>query len=74
MVWAFFTKRLRLWLVLAVAVPLGGWLLGRVADLIERRRGPNQVSRTMHQARGWLQRRSRGPLAARTTEKDRPLR
>jgi hypothetical protein len=73
-VWAFFSKRLRMWLVLAVAVPLGGRLMGRIADLIERRRGPNRLSRSLHQTRGWLQRRSRGPLAARTTEKDRPAR
>ncbi|MCE0766964.1 hypothetical protein LWC35_29255 [Pseudonocardia kujensis] len=72
--WAFFSRRLRLWLVLAIAVPLGGWLTGKVADLIEQRRGPNAASRTLHRARGWLQRRSRGPLAARTTEKDRPAR
>jgi hypothetical protein len=72
--WAFFSKRLRLWLILAVGIPLGGWLLGRAADLLERRRGPNQVTRTMRQANGWLQRRSRGPLAKRLTEKDRPAR
>ncbi|MCE3554800.1 hypothetical protein LWC33_25525 [Pseudonocardia sp. RS11V-5] len=72
--WAFFSRRLRMWLILAIAVPLGGWLMGKVADLIEQRRGPNAVSRTLHQTRGWLQRRSKGPLAARTTEKDRPAR
>ncbi|MFR9801663.1 hypothetical protein ACL02T_05070 [Pseudonocardia sp. RS010] len=72
--WAFFSRRLRMWLILAIAVPLGGWLTGKVADMIEKRRGPNTVSRTLHQARGWLQRRSRGPLGARTTEKDRPAR
>ncbi|MCF7551238.1 MULTISPECIES: hypothetical protein [Pseudonocardia] len=72
--WAFFSKRLRLWLILAIGVPLGGWALGKTADLIERRRGPNQLTRSMRQARGWLQRRSRGPLASRLTEKDRPAR
>ncbi|GAA1841864.1 hypothetical protein GCM10009836_21560 [Pseudonocardia ailaonensis] len=72
--WAFLSKRLRMWLVLAVAVPLGGWLMGKAADLIEQRRGPNTVSRTLHQANGWLTRRGKGPLAARTREQDRPAR
>jgi len=72
--WAFLSKRLRMWLILAIAVPLSGFLLGKLADLIERRRGPNTLSRVLHQGRGWLQGRSKGPLAARTTEKDRPAR
>ncbi|GAA4705440.1 hypothetical protein GCM10023215_51750 [Pseudonocardia yuanmonensis] len=72
--WAFFSRRLRMWLILAIAVPLGGWLAGKLATVIENRRGPNTVSRTLRQAGGWLQRRSKGPLAARTTEKDRPAR
>jgi hypothetical protein len=72
--WAFFSKRLRMWLILAVAVPLGGWLMGRVAELIERRRGPNTVSRLLHQGHGWLSGRSKGPLASRLGEKDQPAR
>ena len=63
--WAFFSARLRMWLVLAVAAPLVGWLLGKLGDLIEARRGPNAVSRVLQQGRGFLGRRSRGPLAPR---------
>jgi hypothetical protein len=63
--WAFLSARVRVWLILAIGVPLLGWLLGRVGDLIERRRGPNTASRALHKGRGWLQRRSRGPLARR---------
>lgn len=63
--WAFLSARLRMWLVLAVVVPLLGWLLGRIGDLIEARRGPTTLSRTLQKGRDLLQRRSRGPLARR---------
>ena len=64
--WAFFSARLRMWLILAVAAPLLGWLLGKVGDVIESRRGPNTVSTVLQTGRRWLQRRTTGPLAART--------
>lgn len=63
--WAFFSKRLRMWLVLAVAVPVVGWVLGKVADLVESRRGPSGFTRTLRSGSGWLNNRARGPLAAR---------
>lgn len=64
--WAFFSARLRMWLLLAVAAPVVGWLLGKVGDLIESRRGPNRLSKVLQTGQRWLQRRSKGPLAART--------
>lgn len=63
--WAFFSARLRAWLILAVVAPIVGWLLGKVGDLIEARRGPNGLSRTLQMGRDWLAKRTRGPLAAR---------
>jgi hypothetical protein len=66
--WAFFSRRLRMWLVLAVGAPLLGVVLGKVGDLIEARRGPNAVSKVLKTGRRWLQRRSKGPLAARADE------
>jgi hypothetical protein len=63
--WAFFSARLRMWLVLAVAAPVLGFVLGKVGDLVEARRGPNAASRILQKGRGWLRRRSRGPLAPR---------
>lgn len=63
--WAFFSARFRMWLILAIAAPLLGWLLGRIGDLIEARRGPNGLSRVLQKGREFLRRRSRGPLAAR---------
>ncbi|GAA3220886.1 hypothetical protein GCM10017691_05470 [Pseudonocardia petroleophila] len=64
--WAFFSRRLRMWLILAVGAPVVGFLLGKIGDLVESRRGPNVVSRTLHTGRRWLQKRSTGPLASRT--------
>jgi len=63
--WALFSRHLRVWLLLAVGAPLLAWLLGRVGDAIERRRGPNTVSRIIHQGRRFLERRVRGPLRRR---------
>jgi hypothetical protein len=63
--WAFLSARLRMWLILAIGAPLLAWLLGRIGDLIEHRRGPNPTSRVLQRGRGWLRRNARGPLAAR---------
>lgn len=63
--WAFFSARFRMWLILAVAAPLLGWVSGKLGDAIVARRGPNNVSRALCWARDFLRRRSRGPLAAR---------
>ena len=48
--WLFFTRRLRMWLLLTVLVPLGTGLLRRVGRAIERRRGPSTVSRGLLKA------------------------
>lgn len=63
--WAFLSARLRMWLIVAVAAPLLGWLLGKVGDLIEARSGPNALTKVLKLGRDWLRGRSRGPLAAR---------
>jgi hypothetical protein len=70
--WVFLFRRLRVWLILAVGVPLLAWLLGRVGDLIESHRGPNRVSRALQTMRGWVQSFGTGPLARRDREPDRP--
>lgn len=62
---AFLSARLRMWLIVAVAAPLIGWLLGKVGDLIEARRGPNGLSKVLRTGRDWLRGRSKGPLAIR---------
>jgi hypothetical protein len=70
--WAFFSRRLRMWLILAIGAPLLGFVLGKVGDVIESRRGPNTVSSVLHTGRRWLQRRSKGPLAPRGDEERAP--
>ncbi|WP_214364252.1 hypothetical protein [Pseudonocardia sp. H11422] len=72
--WAFFSARLRMWLILAVGAPLLAWLLGRIGDVIEARRGPNGLTRVLQKARGWLHRRSKGPLAASSNGTRQPAR
>jgi hypothetical protein len=62
---ALLSKRLRLWLLLAVAVPLLAWLLGAVGERLEHRHGPTRLSRALCGIGGWLSRRARGPLAHR---------
>jgi hypothetical protein len=48
--WLFFTRRLRMWLILTVAVPLATGLLRRVGQAIEQRRGPTPISRGLLKA------------------------
>jgi hypothetical protein len=48
--WLFFTRRLRMWLILTVLVPLGTGLLRRIGRTLERRGGPSAVSRSLLKA------------------------
>jgi hypothetical protein len=50
MLWAFLSARFRALLIFTVALPLGAFVLRRVARLTERRWGPqNRLSATLHQ-------------------------
>lgn len=66
--WVFFSRRLRMWLILAVGVPVAAWLLGRIGDVIEARQGPTRLSRGLQTVRRWLQNRATGPLARPTAD------
>jgi hypothetical protein len=59
--WLFLTRRLRMWLILSVAVPLTTGLLRRVGQRLERRTGPTRVSRALLKA-GDLGDRARSSL------------
>jgi hypothetical protein len=48
--WLFFTRRLRMWLILTVLIPLGSGLLRRIGRALEQRRGPSAVSRSLLKA------------------------
>lgn len=72
MLWAFFLRRLRIWLFFALAAPVLSWLLGQLGDRLEARNGPTRTSRALQKGRDWLRRRSRGPLARRDEDASRP--
>ncbi|WP_328992402.1 hypothetical protein OG394_39115 [Kribbella sp. NBC_01245] len=49
--WLFLRKRLLMWLILAVGVPLLDWLLGKASDTIRARKGDNAVTRGLDTTR-----------------------
>ena len=60
-IWLFSPRRLRMWLILTVLVPLGSGLLRRAGRALERRNGSSQVSRALLKA-GDLGDRARSTL------------
>ena len=48
--WLFLTRRLRMWLILTVVVPLASGVLRRLGRTLERRNGPSSVSRALLKA------------------------
>jgi hypothetical protein len=56
---ALFSTRLRRFLLLAVGVPVLGWLLGRAGEAVERRRPGSKTGRALTQTGGWLHRNRR---------------
>ncbi|MCW2532997.1 MAG: uncharacterized protein JWP62_2567 [Blastococcus sp.] len=48
--WLFFSRRLRMWLILTVVVPLTAGLLRRLGRALERRNGSTRVSRALLKA------------------------
>ena len=59
--WLFFTRRLRMWLILTVLVPFGTGVLRSAGRRLERRNGPTRVSRALLKA-GDLGDRARATL------------
>ena len=51
--WLFFTRRLRMWLILTVLVPFATGVLRKVGRRLERRNGPLTVSRTLLEELKW---------------------
>ncbi|WBQ07587.1 hypothetical protein [Kribbella sp. CA-293567] len=49
--WLFLRRRLIMWVVLAVAVPLLDWLLGKVSAELKARKGENTVTKGLDSAR-----------------------
>jgi hypothetical protein len=59
--WLLLTRRLRMWLLLTLVVPLATGLLRRLGRGLERRTGPSKASRALLQA-GDLGDRARATL------------
>ncbi len=57
--WVLFTRRLRMWLLASIALPVAGWLLGKAGETLERRRGSSGVSRALTSAGDTVRRRRR---------------
>jgi hypothetical protein len=55
--WAFFSRRARLWLITVLVAPLASLVLGRLGTAIERRKGPNTLSRGLQSGSRLLDRR-----------------
>jgi hypothetical protein len=49
--WLFLRKRLILWAVLAIGVPLLDWLLGKVSEAIRARKGDSAMTRGLDSTR-----------------------
>ena len=52
--WLFLRRRLIMWAVLAIAVPLLEWLLGKVSTTLRKRKGETAVTKGLDTARSGL--------------------
>jgi hypothetical protein len=52
------SSRIRRWVILAIAVPLGSWALAKIADQIREQRGESSVTRALRAPQNWRQRRA----------------
>jgi hypothetical protein len=52
------SSRIRRWVILAIAVPLGSWALAKIADQIRAKRGESTVTRALRAPQNWRQRRA----------------
>ena len=59
MIWAFLTRRFRLWLLVAVGVPLLRRLIGEVGQMLEHRTGETVVTRSLRTGQRHLERYDR---------------
>ena len=55
MIWAFFTKRFRLWLLFALGVPVLRRLMAGVGDSLEQRGGETPVTRGLRSGHRYLE-------------------
>jgi hypothetical protein len=68
--WVFLSRRLRLWFVLAVGLPVLAKLGSLAADTLERRSGRTTVTKALRKGSGWAQRKAKADttgIAAKVT-------
>ena len=49
---------MRRWLIVAVAFPVGAWILDQVADFLEDRHGEGPVTRLLRRPQEWRRTRT----------------
>jgi len=54
--WKLIPRPLRRWVLLAVAVPVGAWLLDQAAEIIAARGGETRTTTIMREPRKWVNR------------------
>lgn len=54
--WKLIPRPLRRWVLLAVAVPVGAWLLDQAAEIIAQRTGETRTTMIMREPRRWVNR------------------
>ncbi|HEY2521442.1 MAG TPA: hypothetical protein VGJ19_15120 [Streptosporangiaceae bacterium] len=69
--WAFFSRRLRTWLLLAIALPLARALVHRLALAAERRDASTRTAKALHQADSTVTAVSRRTASKRERRKGR---
>jgi hypothetical protein len=69
--WAFFSRRLRMWLLLAIALPLIQALVHRLALAAERRNPSTRTARTLLQADSAVSAVSRRAARRQTRRQER---
>lgn len=74
MIWAFFTKRLRLWLLFAFGVPILRRLLAGAGNTLEQRRGESALTRGLRSGHHHLERYDRRARRQARRAPRRPLR
>jgi hypothetical protein len=59
MIWAFFTKRFRLWVLFALGIPVLRRIMAGAGETLEARSGENAVTRGLRSGHGYLERYDR---------------
>jgi hypothetical protein len=54
--WKLIPRPVRRWVLLAVAVPVGAWLLDQAAEVIAQRKGETRTTMIMREPRRWVAR------------------